>query len=178
MVDASRSEVFPRQLTAREAEILDFLLGVDDPRIEPLREQRKSVVATGICGCGCASIDLAVDRERYKPAAICRQPISADFDPARTDLADPMEAGGLLVFLDEGWLSLLEIWWIERPPSEFPPAASFHAPEVTCERTEAAIAALHRSSESSAWPKALSGATRTVRRLFGRRPTSDIPDAD
>ena|SRR6185503_11799899 len=142
MVDVARSDAFPRPLTPREAEILDFMLSVDDPRIEPLRDQRRTVVATGVCGCGCASIDLAVDRVSCRPAAICRQPIAADINLASADPAGQIQPGGLLVFLDDGWLSLLEIWWIDRPPPEFPPATAFHPPEVTCERTAAAIEAL------------------------------------
>jgi hypothetical protein len=173
MATPSSSEPFPRALTARESEILDFMLGVDDPRVEPLRQQRKSVVATGLCGCGCASIHLAVDRERHEPAAICRQPISADFNSARADLGDKREVGGLLVFLDEGWLSLLEVWWMEAPPAEFPEATAFHPPEVTCERDAAALAELEARSAHRAWPGTLGGVSGAVRRLLGRRPTSD-----
>ena len=172
MPNPTTPETFPRELTAREGEILDFMLGVDDPRVEPLREQRKSVVATGLCGCGCASIHLAVDRERHEPAAICRQPISADFDAARADLGDKREVGGLLVFLDEGWLSLLEVWWMEAPPAEFPPATAFHPPEVTCERDAAALAELQARSADAAWPGTPRGVTAVVRRLLGHRSTS------
>lgn len=167
---------FPRQLTPREAEVLDFMLGVDDPRVAPLREQRKSVVATGVCGCGCASIDLAVDRERYEPAAICGQPISAELNPAKAAVAYPNESYGLLIFLDQGWLSLLEVSWHEKPPAEFPPANAFDPPEVTCERLEAALAEMRRGAtfvaltgNDQSW---LRGATRAVRRLLGRRPTT------
>ena len=123
---------FPRQLTSREAQILDFMLDVDDPRIEGLRAQRQSVVATRRCGCGCASIDLAVDRTQSKAAAICRQPISAELNKTRAALPDPDEAYGLMLFLDDGWLSLLEIWWILKPPPTFPPASSFDAPRIEC----------------------------------------------
>ena len=123
---------YPRQLTPREAEVLDFMLSVDDPRIEPLRAQRPTVVVTGMCTCGCASIDLAVDRQRSPAADICRQPISADFNSARANLADPNETYGLLIFLEEGWLSLLEIWWILKPPDEFPPVIAFDPPRVEC----------------------------------------------
>jgi hypothetical protein len=131
MVDATPSGEFPRQLTEREAEILDFMLAVDDPRVTTLRSQRETVVATGRCTCGCASIDLAVDRSQSQAAALCRQPIAAELDNARAAL-NPDEHYGLLVFLDDGWLSLLEIWWIEKPPLEFPPATAFHPPRVEC----------------------------------------------
>ena len=123
---------YPRRLSPREAEVLDFMLSVDDPHIEPLRAQRPTVLVTGMCTCGCASIDLSVDRQLSPGADICSQPISADLDSARANLADPNETYGLLLFLDGGWLSLLEIWWIENPPNEFPPASAFDPPRVEC----------------------------------------------
>lgn len=171
----AQSEDFPRQLNPREAEILDFLLAVDDPRVEPLRAQRRSVVATGLCGCGCASINLAVDRAQAQPAALCSPPIEASLNRARAWLADPDEAYGLLLFLDEGWLSLLEIWWIQKPPSQFPPAQAFDPPEVTCERFEAALAEMHRRSAEAPVAASAGGnvrrAARAVQHLLGRRPT-------
>jgi hypothetical protein len=129
---SSPAGAYPRALSLREAEILDFMLSVDDPRIEPLRLQRHSAVVTGMCKCGCASIDLAVDRESSPKAEICRQPVAADLTQAEADRIGPSEYYGLLVFLDDGWLSLLEISWIEEPPPEFPPAAAFDPPRVVC----------------------------------------------
>src|SRR5687768_6764224 len=128
------AEQFPRSLAPREAEVLDFILSVDDRRVEPLRGQRATAVVTGMCGCGCASIYLEVDRTQSQPAEICRQPISAR--PA-ANLANG--TCGIDLFLDEGWLSLLEICWIEEPPPDFPPVTSFDAPEVMCEQHEAAL---------------------------------------
>ena len=150
MTGIRHAEVFPRPPTPREAEILDFMLGVDDPRVEPLRQQRQSVVVTGLCGCGCASIHLEVDRERHGPAAICRQPIAADVSPTIAADAERTNVCGLLLFLDEGWLSLLEICWVETPAAEFPPATAFRGPEVTCERDEAAVLALARHPRGGA----------------------------
>ena len=124
---------FPRKLTRREAQVLDYILSVDDPRVEPLRRQRMSAVVTGMCGCGCASIDLAVDRQRADAAGLCSQPLSADLtNEAIAKLPEPNEYFGLLLFLDEGWLSLLEIWWIQKPPAKFPPPSAFEMPRVDC----------------------------------------------
>jgi hypothetical protein len=39
---------------------------------------------------------------------------------------------GLVVFNDEGWLSSLEIWWIDQPPPEFPPPEDFQPPTLSC----------------------------------------------
>ena len=110
------------------------MLSVDDPRIEPLRGQRARAVVTGMCTCGCASVNLDVDREHSRPADICGQPISADLNASQADLTNPNEHYGLMVFLDEGWLSLLEIWWIENPPKQFPPTSWFDTPRVTCDK--------------------------------------------
>ena len=68
---------YPRPLSNREAEILRFMLGVDDDRLDPLREQAASAVVTGMCTC-----------------------------------------------------SLLEIWYIEELPTEFPPATAFSPPRL------------------------------------------------
>ena len=138
------------------------MLSVDDPRIEPLREQRRSAVVTDLCGCGCASINLrstanTPDRRR-----------SADspFRPTRIRPLPPMHprwrTAALLLFLDEGWLSLLEICWLETPPPEFPPPTAFRGPEVTCERDAAARAALDRD-----WPDGGQGRLRSAWRRFG-----------
>ena len=170
MTTGPHAEVFPRPPTPREAEILDFMLGVDDPRVEPLREQRKSLVVTGLCGCGCASIHLAVDRGRHGPAAICRQPIAADVRRTTAVDAERTNVCGILLFLDEGWLSVLEICWVETPAAEFPPATSFRGPEVTCERDEAALLALARHPRGRA-PAILDRGIVAVRRLVDRWPT-------
>lgn len=120
---------YPRSLSAREADTLRFLLSVDDDRLEPLRAQAATAYVTGTCGCGCATIHLAVDRERT-PAAVdlCGMVASADARPVEGDLGS-----GLLLFLDDGWLSLLEIWWIDVPPPEFPPVPAFEPPRFACD---------------------------------------------
>ena len=168
-----RSGEFPRQLTPREAEILDFMLAVEDPRVEPLRAQRRSVVVTGRCGCGCASIHLEVDRSQSRQAAICSPPIEANLNRAKAALTDPDETYGLLVFLDDGWLSLLEIWWIQKPPGEFPATRAFDPPEVTCERFAAQLASMQQRTNEPAFARSaagkLRGATRAVQHLLGRR---------
>jgi hypothetical protein len=44
-----------------------------------------------------------------------------------------VHAVGVLLFLDVGWLSLLEIWSIDAPPSEFPAATVFDTPRFECD---------------------------------------------
>jgi hypothetical protein len=118
---------YPRALSEREAEVLTFLLSLDDPRLAPLREQAASAVVTGMCSCGCASIYLEVDRDRYPPVSLCSPVVSTT-----TREADTNQTFGLLVFLDEGWLSQLEIWWIDEPPVEFPDVTMFAPPRLKC----------------------------------------------
>jgi hypothetical protein len=122
-------DTFPRSLSDRESEILHFLLAVDDDRLAPLREQAATAYVTGMCGCGCATIDLAVDRERTSPASLCSPVVSAD-----TPLVDE-RSFGLLVFLDEGWLSGLEIYYFDTPPPQFPAPDVFNSPRFECEAT-------------------------------------------
>ena len=123
-------ETFPRPLTAREAETLRFMLSPDDPRLARLREQSKVAVVTGKCACGCATIDLRVDRGKASPVSgLCHAAINAqtpEFDPA----LGPKE---LIVFLDEGWLSGLEVvYYADVPPHEFPAIEDFDPPWLAC----------------------------------------------
>jgi hypothetical protein len=127
MTNAPSQDEYPRPLTDREAEILDFLLGLEDDRLAPLREQARTAVVAGTCACGCATVDLAVDRNSGTPANLCSPVVSAD------SRANDLPAVGLLLFLDEGWLSLLEIWYIDAPPAEFPAATVFGAPRFECD---------------------------------------------
>ena len=127
MTNAASQDEYPRALTDREAEILDFLLGMDDDRLVPLREQAKTAVVTGPCACGCATIDLAVDRDKGRPADLCSPVVSAD-----SRAAVGIQAVGLLLFLDKGWLSSLEIWYVDAPPREFPAATVFDTPRFEC----------------------------------------------
>ena len=56
---------YPRSLSAREAEILRFLLEVDDDRLAPLRLQAPTAYVTAMCGCGCATRIRAVRVKSY-----------------------------------------------------------------------------------------------------------------
>ena len=71
-------EIYPRPLTAREAETLRFMLSSADPRLVRLREQSEVAMVTGKCACGCAAIYLRVDRGKASPASgLCRAAINA-----------------------------------------------------------------------------------------------------
>ena len=50
------------------------MLSPHDARLEPLREQAKSAHVIGMCPCGCATIDFAVDRARTPEAVDLSSP--------------------------------------------------------------------------------------------------------
>ncbi len=116
-----------RALTAREAEILDFLLSAEFPSVEALRAQRKVVRLVGRCDCGCATIDLSVQPEKapqsddrsWEPVVEAQSRHDEGFPPYE-----------LLLFARDGWLSGLEIVVYEEDsgPSEFPPPNAFNSP--------------------------------------------------
>jgi hypothetical protein len=126
----------PRPLTERETAVLAFLLSIDDLRVAPLRDQAATAVVTGMCTCGCATIDLAVDRTTGHRAER-RSPAIEAFTIGMLDQkSDPTRSYELLVFLDDGWLSSLEIvYYGAESPREFPDPGTFDAPEI--------ISALH-----------------------------------
>jgi hypothetical protein len=119
-----------RPLTDREREVLDFMLAVDDPRIPALREQARSARVIGQCTCGCATIDLEVDRDSGTPANL-RSPAVSAFR-RMGNVAPEASVFELLLFLDDGWLSSLEIVYHTADPKPiFPPSSAFDPPEVT-----------------------------------------------
>ena len=114
---------FPRELTAEERGALDFLLAGDFPGAGELREQAAAAIATGRCRCGCPTIDLSVDRTRAQ-----RAPVTATV-PVQSDAHDGLSF--LLVFTDDGWLTLLELAWVgDEPPDGFPPVKSYASPRA------------------------------------------------
>jgi hypothetical protein len=114
-----------RELTTRETENLSFLLSADFQGAPALRAQAQSAKVTGSCACGCPTIDLEVDRETMPRAELAsRVPVEA-----LSVSEAPDEPGGLLLFTEDGWLSMLEIWFTsDEPPREFPPPQAFQAP--------------------------------------------------
>ena len=121
---------FPRPLSLREAETLRFMLSPSDPRLESLREQAEVAHVKGMCHCGCATIDLAVDKERARSASgLCFVVIETrtpQFDPDK----GPFE---LILYLADGWLKELEVvYYANDPPPEFPSIDRFEPPRLLC----------------------------------------------
>jgi hypothetical protein len=102
-LDAVREEFRPP--TAREREILDFLLSVDAVGIAELREQA-ALARVARWSCGCASFNVVVDRERAPRSVITTSPAVEAFSTERDD-AD--KAFDLLLWVEDGWLAAVEI---------------------------------------------------------------------
>jgi hypothetical protein len=101
-----------RPLTSTERAVLDVLLAVDFPGAAELRAQAPTARVTGRCECGCPTVDLSVDQATPVANVEGRVPIEADVLEG--------QAGGLVLFVDEGRLSCLEYWTVDGTPTEFP----------------------------------------------------------
>lgn len=115
----SRPEVPRELLPAERGALLAILDRVDADVHAALLVQAQSARVVGSCGCGCASVDLEVDRTA-PPARGTSSPL-----PVHTVVRDAAgdEVGGVIVFLDDdGFLSLLEVYSWGEPISPFPPA--------------------------------------------------------
>ncbi len=104
---------FPRALTETERAIAqDLLAGAELPELDLLREQLDVAQAVGRCECGCPTISLLVDHSQAHPASYSGKPVAtADYD-----------GGSIMIWVERGWLSQLEIyWWSDDPPRALPP---------------------------------------------------------
>jgi hypothetical protein len=115
------NQSFPRPLTQLEQSILAKLFSVEAPDREALRSQITEATVTGRCECGCASIELSVDRSLAEPASRTWRPFPVELAGRQGER--PLE---VILFVDDGWISYLELVWYDEPaPPEFPPAESF-----------------------------------------------------
>jgi hypothetical protein len=90
---------------------------------EDLLRQADVAVVTGYCGCGCPTVDREVDASLASPIDGERVVIGADWAPRDDD------GGGVLLFIIEGWLSLLEVWWVvDAPPAQLLPRSEVVRP--------------------------------------------------
>jgi hypothetical protein len=116
-MSAYRESVKSRPLTSNERGILDLLLTQDFQGVDALRAQVPHASVVGRCTCGCATVDLAVDKERCKPASSYGRPILSE---AQVVVDDDEPLGGVIVFLDDGYLSALEIYSSGDPIPNWP----------------------------------------------------------
>jgi len=154
-----------RPLSEREREILDLLLSLEVPGIAELREQAPTAQVVGMCECGCATIDLDVDRDvtppsplgrRYGPAvrAITRPlplpPNAKVTDVTGVEVKDADVYFTVHLWVDEdGWLTGIEIsdLVLDNPgdANPFPPAEDFYPPRLEEPRSRA------RTGSSRRW---------------------------
>jgi hypothetical protein len=115
---------FPRPLTGREAETLEFMLSAGFPGDETLRAQAAGAVVIEQCTCGCATIDFGLDADA--PVA----PQLADAPLVQTRARDMDEHPvSLMLFVRDGRLASLEIvWYDESQMTEEFPAPEFWEP--------------------------------------------------
>lgn len=113
------SEFEPRPVSPTERGVLDLLLTQEFEGVEKLRAQLRHVQVVGRCSCGCATVDLAVDRDLCEPATGRGRPILSEAD-VLDDAGAPR--GGVIVFLTDGYLSLLEIFSYFEPIVGWPRA--------------------------------------------------------
>jgi hypothetical protein len=95
-------------LPADVADLLDAVLGADDPTHLALREQVAHLRVTERCRCGCGTASLEVDGAAGTPVPGLLETFVA-VDVALFDESGD-EVGGVLVFTQGGWLSLLEVY--------------------------------------------------------------------
>ncbi|WP_207211905.1 hypothetical protein [Promicromonospora panici] len=99
----------PRPLTDRERSVLDALLAAEFDGVADLREQAKTVVVGGICGCGCPSIDF--DHSTGERGTWVR--VNAGIRDSHGD--------GLFLYTMGPWLGGIEYVGVgETDPREFP----------------------------------------------------------
>jgi hypothetical protein len=111
-----------RELRTRERVALNALLAAEFAGAAALRAQAETVVAGG----GPLIVDLLVDRSLPLAAANHRDPVQGTVEAV---VDGEGHLGGLILFVDEGWLSALEYWWVtEDPPAGFPPAFTIGTP--------------------------------------------------
>jgi hypothetical protein len=123
------SMTYPRPLSARERAVLDFLLAGADDRLAPLRTQAKTAIVTGMCECGCPTMYLDVDHALV-PAPLVSPAVESG--TRQTAEMDPRSYVGVILFLEQGDLSSLELWYVsDVPPPEFPATTALEAPRIT-----------------------------------------------
>ena len=108
---------FPRPLSSREAEILEFMLSAGFPGDEVLREQAARAVVIEQCTCGCATIDFGLEADSPVAPEIKGAPLVQ----TRAREMDERPAA-LMLFVRDGRLASLEIVWYDEAQmtGEFP----------------------------------------------------------
>ncbi|MDG9678941.1 hypothetical protein [Micromonospora sp. DH14] len=112
----------PRPLSDVERDVIARLLSVPFPGRDELRAQLPFTTVAGCCGCGCVSVNLAVDRVAAPATVLAAAPVSADISD------DELYAGIVLLVDAEGYLCCLEVYSIgDEPVRRLPPVEQINA---------------------------------------------------
>jgi hypothetical protein len=95
-----------RSLSAREQEVLEFVVSLPGPGTDLLPAQGATAVVTEECECGCEAISFEVDREHTVPVKL-RWPITTHNDPE-----DPERTVWLMLWGEDGWITAIEVSWL------------------------------------------------------------------
>lgn len=129
---ATQAGAYPRAPDEAERRIINFLLSSDDPAVAPLRRQATTAQVVAKCPCGCASIDLLVDRATEASPIGAFATINAD----STDRDDPDHLHTLIAFIRDGYLQSIEIvYYNDSPPATFPAPTAFDPPYLIATQT-------------------------------------------
>lgn len=112
----------PRPLSDIERGVIARLLSVPFPGRDELCAQLPFTIVGGRCSCGCATVNLAVDRAAAPAVVLSGAPVSAD-------LSDGEYYAGIVLLVDgEGYLSCLEVYSIgDEPVRQLPPVEQINA---------------------------------------------------
>ncbi|MEU2627848.1 MULTISPECIES: hypothetical protein [Kitasatospora] len=97
----------PDALPADVAEVLDLLLGADDPVHVALRRQIPHLSVSGRCTCGCGTAYFDLDEAAVRPAPT--EPGTGVAAEALIHTEDGSCPGEVLLFATSGRLSWLEV---------------------------------------------------------------------
>lgn len=106
-----------RLLAPREQVVLDLLLSQDFPGVQALREQARGVRAARGCTCGCGTIDL-VPPPDAPLADLYRYGLAPTEAEVRDGNGEPL--GGVMLFVEQGLLSSLEVYSFVEDPLPMP----------------------------------------------------------
>jgi hypothetical protein len=111
-------KIDPRPLAVHERAILDHLLSLEFEGVEQLRRQAADATVVGRCDCGCPTIELATSADPLEVAFESRlAPVEG-----RVVLEASEPPADVILFVDDGRISYLElVWYSEAPPADWPP---------------------------------------------------------
>ena len=111
--------MFPRPLSEIERTLALRVLELGEAReLDRLRAQLDVAVATEPCPCVCPSVGIGVDPTLAPSTSYSGRPVAEAY----------YEGGSVMVWVDDGLLSNLEIsWWSDDAPTEWPSLADLRA---------------------------------------------------